>query len=138
MVMRPSRPRKDLSKISGNPTSELQKNYDMLRSIRDPEELAQATINIVKPLVGKGFSKNRYAIFLRDLNNASQGGAEGIFHFITMFILAGSGLKVESREAAIASLLTEDIDSPINLTPHQRALKAMVEKYGYHVGVIRY
>ncbi len=136
--MRPSRPRKDLSKISGNPTSELQKNYDMLRSIRDPEELAQATINIVKPLVGKGFSKNRYATFLRDLNNASQGGAESIFHFITMFILAGSGLKVESREAAIASLLTEDIDSPIHLAPHQRALKKMVERYGYHVGVIRY
>lgn len=133
--MRPNYPRKDLSKISGNPTSELEKNYDMLRSIRDPEELAQATINIVKPLVGKGFSKNRYATFLQHLDKARQGGAEGIFRFITMFILAGSGLKVESREAAIASLLTEDVNDRVRLTPHQIALKAMVEKYGYHVGV---
>lgn len=130
------RQRKDYSQERGNPTSELQANYDLLMSIDDPDELAKTAVDIVRPLIGRGFSENNYKRFMFNLKNASEKGLEGIKGFLTNFILAGSGMGVESREKAIASMITESTNDLVELTPHQRALKEMVERYGYHVALI--
>lgn len=134
--MRPRQPQRDLSQQGGNPTSELQKNYEVLMGINDPDELAQAAVQVVRPLVGRGFSEKNYTKFMQNLEQAQQRGVQGLQKFLTNYILKGSGLGVESKEAAVASMLTEDVDDPIELTPYQQHLKALVESYGYHVALL--
>jgi len=129
--------RKDYSQERGNPTSEIQANYQRLMAIEDPEELVKAAIEIVRPLVGRGFSENRYKKFALTLQRTSQEGLDAVQRYLTNFLLAGSGMSTESRENAIASLITESTNELVELTPRQRVLKEMVERYGYHVAIRR-
>lgn len=133
--MRPPKPRRDMSGNPGNPTSELQKAYSQLMTITDPDQLVEAAVGIVKPLIGRGFSEKNFRLFMQNIEQSKRRGLESIQSFLSNYILRGSGLGVESKEHAIASVLTEDIDDYIELTPYQQSLKAMVESHGFHVGI---
>lgn len=133
--MPPRGPKRDLSGKSRNPTAELQKAYSHLMSIQDPEELMRAAVGIVKPLVGTGLSEKNYQKFMTNLQQSAQRGLEGLQFFLSNYILSGSGMSVESRENAVASLLSEDVNEVRRLTTHERQLKAMVESYGYYVAI---
>lgn len=133
-------PNRDLSKQAGNPTSELQAHYQRLMSIQDPVELADAAVQVVEPLVGKAMSVDNYNKFLTRLKQAGQRGLVGVQKYVSDFILRGSGLGVvEDVTSAIASVITEDVDDPIELTRHQRQLKALVESNTkFHVVLLPY
>ena len=127
--------RRDHSGKSGNPTNALQQAYRQLMTIEDGEELKDAVLKIVQPLVGVGFSETNYQKFLRNVESSlSSGGTEELRKYITYYILAGSGMAVgEDIQDSIASLMCEDQTSMIPLTPKQRELKLLVESYGYNV-----
>ena len=126
------RPRKDYSKTPGNATSVLQAAYGNLMSIQDPEELKLAMIDTIKPLVGKGISRDKFERF----NKIARGcdNLTKLRYYVSNFILKGSGLGVvESKAAAVASFLAEDADVIARLPKSAWRLKAIAESYGYHV-----
>ena len=55
-----TRPSRDLSQQAGNPTFEIQKNYDELMSITDVDELVRRAVEIIEPTMGTGFSEKNY------------------------------------------------------------------------------
>lgn len=126
----------DLSQQTGNPTRAIQDNYERLMSIEDPDELVQAANDLVRPMVGTGISNTNYKKFINNLRSSTERGIDGIKYFLTNYMLRGSGLGVESKIGAIASILTEDANVFIELTPHQQRLKQLVESYGYDVAVL--
>ena len=129
-----SRPSADLSQREGNPTHAIQQHYSALMSIDDPEMLKEKVLEIVQPLVGHGMSNNNYKKFLMELNRSAARGLENLQFFLSNFMLAGSGMRAESNEInAIAGMINEDINEPVILTSHQRALKRLVESYGFNV-----
>ena len=126
--MRPRRSKKDLSKISGNPTSALQDAYAKLMSIDDPQELYDAAIAIVKPLVGSGVSEANYRKFENTLYKNAERGVDELKYYLSMYILNGSGMGVESNNIkAMASFITEDCDEIVDLTEEQLRLQKLVE-----------
>lgn len=134
--MRPTSKR-DLSQQAGNPTHGIQQHYHELMAITDPDELRQAAIDVVTPYVGKSMSQANFRKFMMNLDRSAQRGVTDIQRFISNFLLSGSGLGVsESAVAAIAGLITEDIDDAVQLTEHQQQLKLMVESYGFNVVVL--
>lgn len=177
----------DLSRQPGNPTSELQAHAQELWAIQDPQELANAAINIVKPLVGRGMSQKNYQMFLRNMQGAMRRGLTGVQSYITNYILKGSGmgrdqeggrrpafgegvlrilarsdtavfnealrsfgLKIVGRintdplrtqvrnedVAALASTITEDAYTPVELSTPAKIAKKIAEEAGYVVAVI--
>ena len=131
-----TRPSTDLTKRAGNPTFEIQKHYDELMSIADVDELVQHAVQIVEPTVGAGFSERNYRKFMMNINRARERGVSEVQRFLTNFLLAGAGMKAMEDIDAIASFVTEDIEEKVELTEKQRALKEMVEKYGYQIGLL--
>lgn len=129
---------RDLSQQPGNPTHALQQAYPQLVAIEDADELKRAAIAIVEPFVGHALSQENFKKFLLNINQAHRrGGVVGIQRFITNYILAGSGLRAEDDEiTALATMITEDANIPVRLTPEQEALKAMMESYGYKVALL--
>lgn len=134
---RPERPRIDLSKKPGNPTSELEKHYQELKALASDSEAAAAkAVEIIQPLVGKGMSERNYSKFMLDLNKAKERNR--VFEFLTNYILKGSGLGVMDDVEAIASFVSEDINNLfVELTDKQRALKKMAESAGFSVGLLQ-
>jgi len=125
---RPPRPRRDFSGKDGNPTNALQNAYQQLMVLQDPDELMDAAIQIVQPLVGKGMSELNYQKFMQNIQGAARKGVAGLQGFLTNYILAGSGMSTgESKVSAIASMLTEDVNNIHILTPYQQSLKTLVE-----------
>ncbi len=136
MPRQPSRPAptRDLSKTPGNPTHAIEQNFSQLMAIQDPEELTQAVVQLIQPLVGQGFSPNNFQKFQRNLQQSAQRGVRGIQTFLSNFMLRGSGMGVESCAIdALAGVLTEDADIFHEFTPRQEELKLMVESYGFKV-----
>lgn len=133
------RPRKDYSKQSGNPTNAIEKAYPKLMQIVDLGEFQNAVLSLIQPLVGSGMSEQNYKKFLSMLEKASdRKGIDGAKSFVTNYILAGSGLQVESCQInAIASLLNEHISLRLPLTQRQYELKILVEGHtNYSVGLV--
>lgn len=132
--------KRDLSKQSSNPTSELQKSYQQLMAIEDPEELMKAAISVVEPLVGSGISETNYRKFINDIRNAARKGTNGIQFFLSNYILKGSGLGVDLNSIqSIASYITEDANEICKLTPQQQYLKNLVESCTkFNVSLILY
>jgi hypothetical protein len=129
--------RRDLSKQPGNPTHVIEKNYSRLMSIQDPGELVEMIMGLVKPLIGSGISSDNFRKFNVNLQQAGQRGLDGIRFFLTNFMMAGSGMRVEDNAiVAIASVISEDVNVRTDLTPRQRQLKEMVEHHGFHVVLI--
>ena len=125
---RPPRPRRDLSQQGGNPTSALQAAYEQLMSIQDPEEMMDAAIQVVQPLVGSGMSEQNYQKFVQQLQGSSRKGLVGVMGFLSNYILKGSGLGVGMEAAeSVASFITEDVNETYSLTPQQQYLKTLVE-----------
>ena len=130
-----TRPSRDLSQQAGNPTFEIQKNYDELMSIVDVDELVRRAVEIIEPTMGAGFSEKNYRKFMMNINNARELGVPEVQKFLTNFLLSGSGMKAMEDIDAIASFVKEDIEEKVELTNEQRVIKEMVEKYGYQVGL---
>lgn len=130
---RPQQPPRDLSTKGTNSTSELQRHYQQLMSIQDPDELTQAAINIVRPLVGKGVSEQNYRKFTTELQKAAMKGLTNIQMYISNYILSGSGLSVGRglKETIdihnIGTMINEDINYIKELTPTQKRLKHLIE-----------
>lgn len=125
---------RDLSEVPGNPSYALRQNYEQLMAIPDPEDLKATAIKIVQPFIGRGLSEKNYRKFLQSLGQ--KRNLTQMQKYVSDYILAGAGLKVvENEEDAIASLLTEDIDSSIELTPDQEKLKQLIENYGFKVAL---
>jgi hypothetical protein len=125
---RPQRPKRDLSQQGGNPTSALQAAYQQLMSIQDPEELAQAALQVVQPLVGSGMSEQNFQKFQQNLQGSARKGLTGVQMFLSNYILKGSGMGVGMEAAeSVASFITEDVNDFRDLTPQQQALKTLVE-----------
>jgi len=117
-----------------NPSQLIHDNYKNLMAIPDLDQLKQAVIGLVQPTVNHGFSPKNYQTFLRNLEQATQRGLEGVQFFLSNFMLKGAGLGVsESSMDAIASMICEDTLASIPLTNEQRRLKLLVESYGYSV-----
>lgn len=125
---RPRAPQRDLSQQEGNPTSALQAAYQQLMAIQDPQELMDAAIQVVQPLVGHGMSEQNYRKFMQNLEGSARKGLTGIQMFLSNYILKGSGMgaRLEAAES-IASFITEDINEVRALTPQQQYLKTLVE-----------
>lgn len=145
--MLPSGPTRDLSQQAGNPTHAIQQSYHQLMAIQDPQELQQAALELVKPMVGRGISDQNFRKFVQRLNVAAQRGIQGMQKYLSDFMLAGSGMGViggggrqmarESLDiATIANLITEDADIIADYTPAQLQLKQLVESYGYRVRLL--
>ena len=135
LIMRPRKSQRDLSSDISNPTGALQKAYSHLMSIKDPQELYDAALEVVRPLVGHGVSEKNFKQFEQTLYKTASKGINAVQQYITMYVLKGSGLGVlESTQESLASMLSEDVDDTFKLTPHQMELKNMVESYGYSVG----
>lgn len=125
----------DLSQSGGNSTSALQAAYQRLMALPTMEELQQAAIQIVQPLVGSGISPKNWKVFQMTVMRARN--LQDLQRYITNYILKGSGMGVqESAIDAIGSLLTEEITVTADFSPQQRRLKSLVESYGYHVGLL--
>lgn len=130
----------DLSQRAGNSTSSLQQSYKQLMSIQDPDQLKQAALEVVQPLVGKGISPKNWATFQRNVMGLTD--LTKLQAYITNYILKGSGLGVvgggarfatEDHVLAISSLISEDT-ADVKLTDDQWRWKRLVELYGFHVG----
>ena len=135
---KPRKPQTDLSTKKSNPTSAITQAYNQIMDAPDDADMEMTAINVVKPLVGHGMSEQNYQKFVQQLRQARErGGKEGIQFFLTNYILASSGMRVESREDAVASMLTEDINEIRRFTPEQLYLKELVESHVYNVGFIR-
>ncbi len=120
--------RRDLSRQSGNSTSALQAAYQQLMAIQDPEELVQAAINVVQPLVGNGISPQNYKKFIMNLQNSARRGLTNIQMYLSNYILSGSGMTTDMNSVqAVASFITEDVNDIRQLTPQQQYLKTLVE-----------
>lgn len=127
---RPQRPDYDMSQSRNmNITKLLTQEYGNLVQITDPYELAEAVINLATPLVGKGFKKETYDKFVMILNQKADEGLVQLQHYLTNFILRGSGLKVmeHTDPRAIADFITENTHETLYLTEHQKYLKRLVE-----------
>lgn len=128
---------RDFSQQAGNPTSELQAQYQQLMAIQDPQELMDAAIGVVKPLIGRGMSEKNYQRFMRQIQQAASRGLVNLQMFLSNYILKGSGQGAipqrggrfaESADIAeIASVITEDADNFNELTREQQYLKNLVE-----------
>jgi len=122
------RQKKDFSQQKGNSTSALQDSYQMLMGIQDPNELMQAADQVVKPLVGKGISPKNYQKFANNLQKSAQKGLQGLQMYLSNYILAGSGLSTSMESVtAIASVLTEDVNTFRDMSKKQQYLKNLVE-----------
>lgn len=118
-------PKTDYSKISGNPTHALQQQYEALMGIEDLDELKDAAVSIVKPLVGSGMSSGNYKKFMLNLQRSSARGLDSVRHFLTNYILAGSGMAVgESLIDAMDAILMEN---STKFSTAQWRLKNLVE-----------
>lgn len=124
---------RDLSQQAGNPTHGIEQHYTRLMDIQDPDLLQQEAMSIVQSYAESGGISERN---LRKFNFTMQklsGNLPKIQQYLTNFLLAGSGLAVESNEmAAVVSFITESTD-PIKLTVRQVRLKLLVESCGYKV-----
>lgn len=120
--------RKDYSGTPGNPTNALQKIYTQLMGIQDVDELVNTVIETVQPLVGKGMSELNFRKLKMNLSKTAQQGLPDVQKYLTMYILAGSGMAVESETLeSIASFITEDVSDVVKLTKSQMVLKTLVE-----------
>lgn len=124
---------RDLSGQGGNPTSAIQAAYKQLMAIQDPNELVDAAMGIVQPLVGKGMSTQNFAKFKMNLMQSARRGLTNVQSFLSNYMLAGSGMgtsgsrgRMESIEQ-IANVITEDANVFRELTPRQAQLKRLVE-----------
>lgn len=127
---RAQRPDYDMSKSRTiNITKLLTQEYGRLVQITDPYDLVEAVIELATPLVGKGFRQENYDSFVRTLNQEAEKGLIQLQHYLTNFILRGSGLKVMEHvdPRSIAKFITEDIDQVRYLTDDQKYLKKLVE-----------
>ncbi len=116
---------RDLSAQAGNPTNALQAAYKQLMTIQDPQELMDAAIQVVQPMIGKGISQPNYAKFMMNLRQSAQRGVGSLQQFLTNYILKGSGLGVaEDLITASASFMVE---GGVTLTVRQKELKTLVE-----------
>lgn len=125
---RPRAPKRDLSQQEGNPTRALQDAYQQLMAIQDPQEMMDAAIQVVQPLVGRGMSEQNYKKFMQNLQGSARRGLVGIQSFLSNYILKGSGMGATLEAAeSVASFITEDVNEVCNLTPRQQYLKTLVE-----------
>jgi hypothetical protein len=106
------RPRKvpvDLTQKHGNPARALQDDYDRLMTISDTDELIQAAIATVKPLVGQGMSTRNYENFMSELQRSAARGISSIRAYLTNYVLKASGLGVESVLSSANMIEDENI-----------------------------
>lgn len=137
--MPPRKPPVDLTAANAgsNPSKIIHDNYKMLMEIPDPDQLMQTVVNLVKPTLNHGFSPKNYQTFMRNLQQSSMKGLEGIQFFLTNFMLKGGGLGVaENKIDAIASLICEGTIGSVPLTNEQRKMKLLAESYGFNVIVL--
>lgn len=134
----------DLSQANGdNPTKWIQRHLTELGEIAatgDTRLLVQTILDGVRPLVGRGFSEANYRKMKLTLEQLArkQSAMRILTGYINNYHLRGSGLGMESNcQAAIASMITESFE-PVQLTPHQAFLKALVESVipGCHVKLL--
>lgn len=144
----------DITQQSGNPAYGLEQAYDKLMAIQDSEALKQAAIDVVRPYVGRGMSRNHYRKFELTLDSLTD--VQGIQFYLTNFILkAGKRGVLKSRGAyesiegvrlclaedeidAVASWVAEDPDDKLynELTDDQIRIKELVESYGFSVKIM--
>jgi hypothetical protein len=97
-------------------------------AIQDPQELMDAAVGVVQPLVGRGMSEQNYQKFMQNLQGSARRGLTGIQMFLSNYILKGSGMGATLEAAeSVASFITEDVNDTHALTPQQQALKTLVE-----------
>lgn len=137
----------DITDMPGNPAYGLKQAYKELMAITDPAELFSETMRIVEPYrsdptTRRGMSEASFATFMRTMNK-QQNSLVGMQKYITNFILKAGGEGVIEGEAwgeivdnpadAIASMLTEDVNSSVEIQPWQQAIINIAKKNGIYI-----
>lgn len=132
----------DITDMPGNPAYGIKQAYKELMVITDPTELYNRVVAIVEPYRGHGMSEQSFANFMRIMAKQRKS-LIGMQKYVTNFILKAGGEGVIEGEAwgeivdnpadAIASMLTEDVNSSVEIQPWQQAIINIAKKNGIYI-----
>jgi len=128
----------EISNVKNNPAYIIKQNYQQLMTIDDPDELKNYIMNLVKPTINHGFSKQNFARFQNNLLQSYNRGIDSLKMYLTNFMLKADGLGVtESYTESLAALINEDVNDYQIFTESQSKMIKLVEKYGYRVKLLK-
>lgn len=148
----------DLTQRPGNPAYELQKIYDDIMTINDPELLIARVRGVVEPMIGAGISKENYKrlmMTMQKILDDPRGGdtTAELRKYLTNYILKAAGLGVwnpdkprrrgmkfehvgdyeSARIQTMATLMEDDYDCVENFNHGLRQFIESANKYGFAI-----